>query len=303
MTTERVAGVLGTFVWDRIWGEGWGSPPRAGWGGLFYSVAAVLVELARDPRPDVEWTVRPLAKVGRDAYPDIAAILQGWGCCTQGLVPVDVPNNMVRLRYHPDGSRTTTKEGPGVPPWTMGEAGGHGASCHNVLANFVTGRELTLEAAQTLSRVVPVYADLHGLDDAPRLGQWLACFEGAQLNEAELARLHTDNPWEVQWSPAKHQACPLMVRTLGPAGCLYSAELARAEAFGGGPDKIQEYVPQVFPANPGWPTGCGDVFAGAMFANLAMGRSPHTAAVRANLVASRNARSVGIGGLPEALRG
>ena len=110
---RQTVGVLGTFVWDTV--DIVGHPIWTGWGGLFYSVAALRAAL-----PD-DWVIRPLARVGSDRVSEVRMVLEGWGVDTDGLVADRARNNQVGLTYeYASGHRHTAKNG-GVRSWRHDE--------------------------------------------------------------------------------------------------------------------------------------------------------------------------------------
>ena len=283
---RQTVGVLGTFVWDTV--DIVGHPIWTGWGGLFYSVAALRAAL-----PD-DWVIRPLARVGSDRVSEVRMILEGWGVDTDGLVADRARNNQVGLTYeYTSGHRHTAKNG-GVRSWRHDELRHFAEGMDACLVNFVAGNELAGAVAASVLRFAvngPMYADLHGLrtDD---LGAWLESFATVQANQREVTAMASDPAWMRSWSEASdgRPEPHLQLVTLGALGGVWSDE---AREFG--------YEPQLDVRHED-PTGCGDVFAGTMYARLLQGDSVKLSAMVANRAAAVCAGHVGVEGLVEALR-
>ncbi len=65
-------GILGTMVWDSIYGHvREPGPPVEAWGGIAYALAAADAALGPD------WTVFPILKVGRDMQGPVDEFLAG----------------------------------------------------------------------------------------------------------------------------------------------------------------------------------------------------------------------------------
>jgi hypothetical protein len=109
---RRRVGVLGTFVWDIIYGR----DPRAGsvqeWGGITYALSAFDAALGDG------WDIVPVMKVGTDLAPQARDYLRTLRRLAPdaALVEVPYPNNRVELRYHSAERRTEVLTG-GLPAW------------------------------------------------------------------------------------------------------------------------------------------------------------------------------------------
>ena len=111
-------GVIGSMVWDTIYGRDPAQPAVEEWGGISYSLAAFDATLGDD------WQIVPLIKVGRDLAGRAAEFLATLTHVTPGTRFVEVPvaNNRVTLRYFQRERRCEQMSG-GVPPWTWPELG------------------------------------------------------------------------------------------------------------------------------------------------------------------------------------
>ena len=321
-------GILGSLVWDLIFGRDPLAPPVEEWGGIAYALAGLDASVAP------EWEIVPLIKVGQDLAPRAQPFLRTLRRLARGArcVEVPAPNNRVVLHYHANQRRTERMSG-GVPGWTWGELGPMVADLDALYLNFISGFELTLGTAQALRQgfAGPIYADLHSLflgmqHDGVRVlqplsdaAEWLGCFDVVQLNEDEMRQLSPD-PLSLA-AEAIAAGVSLLIVTLGPRGAAYVA----APGFDGWADRRtggqgegrndgsnEAYRPTaairsaLVPAptvDALDPTGCGDVFGAAAAARIFAGDRVEEAIRHATAMAARNAGFRGAGGLARHLRG
>jgi hypothetical protein len=328
-------GVVGSLVWDQIYGRDPLSPPVEEWGGIAYALGAFEASLAPG------WEIVPLIKVGRDLSRQAQELLRSLSRIAPGArcVEVTAPNNRVVLHYESSERRCERMAG-GVPGWTWGELGPMVRDLDAIYLNFISGFELCLGTAQALRQGFggPLYADLHSLflgmqqdgirvlrplADAP---SWFGCFDMVQLNEDEMQQL-TPDPLSLS-AHALGAGVSLLVVTLGPRGVAYVAApgfdgLAGRRSGGqaDGPANVLIGAPQELRDRPAdWPTvrtaliqapgvealdptGCGDVFGAVCFARLLAGESVEAALHHAARLAARNAAFRGASGLARHLRG
>ena len=294
-------GVIGSMVWDTIFGRDPAQPAVEEWGGISYSLAALDATLGDD------WQIVPLIKVGRDLAPRAAAFLGTLQHVAPGarFVEVPAPNNRVTLRYYQRERRCEQMTG-GVPPWTWPELGPQVRDLDAVYVNFISGYELSLETAQLLRRGFPrfLYADLHSLflgkepdgtrvprplPDAPA---WFGCFDLVQLNEDEFQQLGAD-PFVVA-AGALARGCRSLIVTLGARGAAY---------FTGNPVRTARIPTDEAPVPDGDPTGCGDVFGAAVVASVLAGAGLEDALRLGTRMGARNVSHRGATGLRDHLRG
>ena len=316
----RRVGIVGSLVWDIIYGRDPAGPPVEEWGGIAYSLSSLDATL-----PD-GWEIVPLIKVGRDLSGRAAEFLRGLTRLAPGArcVEVPVPNNRVVLRYQSAERRCERMEG-GVPSWTWPELGPMVADLDALYINFISGFELCLGTAQALRHgfTGPIYADLHSLflgmqHDGIRVlrplmeaTEWFRCFDAVQMNEDEMRQLAED-PMGVAVD-ALGAGVSLLVVTVGPRGAAYVAAGQRVGGSAGrqfrggagqeaGAPVRTELVPapQVEVLDP---TGCGDAFGAALCARLLAGDRIADAVAGANRVAARTAGFRGASGLSQYLRG
>src|SRR5262249_38881651 len=298
-------GVVGSMVWDTIYGRDPAQPAVQEWGGISYALSALDAAL-----PD-DWQIIPLIKVGRDLAAKANDFLRTLRHTAYDVrfVEVPEPNNRVTLRYESAERRCEQMAG-GVPPWTWAELGPLVQDLDALYINFISGFELNLETAQLLRRVSSqmIYADLHSLflaKDAsglriprplPEAPAWFRCFDVVQLNEDEMGQLGPD-PLAVA-ADAMRQGCTTVCVTLGNRGAAY---------FTGNPIRT-ELIP-VPPMHPPTfdevvdPTGCGDVFGGGAVAALVSGATIEDAIRLGNQLGARNVSHRGATGLRDHLRG
>jgi hypothetical protein len=305
-------GVLGSLVWDVIYGRDPAKAPVEEWGGIAYALGGF------DAALPAEWQLVPLIKVGSDLRDRAADLLSGLRHLVPGgrCVEVPVPNNRVTLRYLA-GDRRTERMSGGVPGWTWAELGPMVRDLDAIYLNFISGFELELGTAQALRQAYhgPIYADMHSLlfgmpQDGIRVlrpltdpGAWLACFDVVQMNEDELAQFAPD-PMAVA-AQAIAAGVKLLVVTLGARGAVYFAAPG-FEGFGprGGTGSAVRTARVAAPSVEAIdPTGCGDVFGAALCASLLAGESLEGAIGAANGFAARNAALRGATRLGQLLRG
>jgi len=310
-------GVVGSLVWDVIHGRDPAAAPVEEWGGIAYALAGLDASLP------AAWEIVPLVKVGDDfadraqrLYRALAHIPEGWKVLT-----VPVPNNRVVLHYQSSERRCERMEG-GVPAWTWPELGPMVRDLDALYINFISGFEMTLGTAQALRHGFdgPIFADLHSLflgtqhDGIRRLrplaeaSSWFGCFDVVQINEDEMRQLSPD-PMALS-AQALAAGTSLLVVTLGPRGAAYVAApgfdrlrtgRAREAPAVGAPVRTAR-IPAA-PAKALDPTGCGDVFGGALCAGLLDGLPVEEALAAAARMAARNADHRGASDLARVLRG
>src|SRR6266849_1787260 len=159
-TALKRLGVIGSMVWDTIYGRDPAQPAVQEWGGISYALAALDAALPED------WRIVPLIKVGRDLAPKANEFLHSLRRTTHHarFLEVPEPNNRVTLRYESTERRCEQMSG-GVAPWTWAELGPLVQDLDALYVNFISGFEMNLETAQLLRRGFPrfIYADLHSL--------------------------------------------------------------------------------------------------------------------------------------------
>jgi hypothetical protein len=318
-------GIIGSLVWDLIYGRDALAPPVEEWGGIAYALAGLDASLPR------EWEIVPLIKVGRDLSGEAQSFLRGLSRLAPGArcVEVTAPNNRVVLHYQSTERRCERMAG-GVPGWTWGELGPMVQDLDAIYLNFISGFELCLGTAQALRRGFkgPIYADLHSLflgmqqdgirvlQPLPDAASWFGCFDFVQLNEDEMQQL-TPDPLTLA-ADALGAGVSLLTVTLGPRGVAYVAapgfdNLAGRRVSGGAGKRgdqnsnvsaaIRSALIKAPIVETLDPTGCGDVFGAAAFARLLAGDRVEAALQHAAGLAARNAGFRGASGLSRHLRG
>src|SRR2546423_11209248 len=304
-TALKRLGVIGSMVWDTIHGR---DPTQAAvqeWGGISYALAALDATLRDD------WEIVPLIKVGRDLAPKANEFLRTLRRTTHHarFLEVPEPNNRVTLRYESTERRCEQMTG-GVPPWTWPELGPLVRDLDALYVNFISGFEMNLETAQLLRRGFPrlIYADLHSLflgkeadglrvpRTLPQAPAWFGCFNVVQVNEDEMRQLGPDSLAIA--ADALRQGCSTLCVTLGKRGAAY---------FTGNPIRTELIpAPAMHPATFDQivdPTGCGDVFGGAVAALLLAGATLEDALRTGNQLGARNVSHHGASGLRDHLMG
>lgn len=313
-------GVVGSLVWDIIHDRDPAAPPVEEWGGIAYALSSLDAHLAPG------WEIVPLIKVGRDLSQEAARFLGTLSRLTPSgrCVEVEVPNNRVVLRYQSTERRCERMSG-GVPAWNWAELGPMVRDLDALYVNFISGFEMCMGTAMALRQGFrgPIYCDLHSLflgmqrdgirtlQPLPDIETWFSCFDYVQMNEEEMQQVGGE-PLSVA-ALALSRGVRLLTVTMGPRGAVYftgeraekaerteRAERAEVSAFSGPIRTALIPAPRVEAIDP---TGCGDVFGGALAAHLFNDEPPESAIRQANEAAARNATYRGAGGLARFLRG
>lgn len=314
-------GVIGSIVWDVIYGRDPRSLPVEEWGGITYALSGLDAAL-----PD-DWEIVPLIKVGDDLSRRAAEFLGSLerAAPDAAFVAVPYPNNRVELRYYSDERRSEILSG-GVPGWTwLGLKPLLDTMRLDALyINFLSGWELDLETSQLIRRHFggPIYCDLHMLAWAvqpdglrtlrpiPNVREWCACFDLLQVNEDEMTMLAPD-PMALA-ATALHEGVRCLAVTLGKRGAVYFAApdferldvAGRTRPLGLSPGPIRTArIPAEFAPADGDPTGCGDVWGATCFSRLLAGDNLDDAIHAAHRAAARNLEHRGATGLANHLRG
>jgi hypothetical protein len=314
-------GVIGTFVWDVIYGRDPRTLPVEEWGGISYALGAL--DAALPPA----WEFVPLVRVGSDLAPRAREFLAGMQRLAPDAAVIEVPqqNNRVELRYFSDERRSEILSG-GIPAWHWLGLKPLLRNLDALYINFISGFELELETAQLIRQHFsgPIYCDLHSLflavqpsglrtpQPLPMAREWMRCFDLVQVNEDEMA-LMAPEPMSIAAAAIAEGVRCLSV-TLGPRGAAYFAapgfnqlaDLARSRdpLAASGPMRTE-----LVPASPapdsrgGDPTGCGDVWGATYFSRLLAGATIGDAMRAANAAAARNVGHLGATGLAQYLRG
>ncbi|HEU5305262.1 MAG TPA: carbohydrate kinase family protein, partial [Gemmatimonadales bacterium] len=259
-------GIIGSLVWDLIYGRDPLAPPVEEWGGIAYALGALDASVTPD------WQIVPLIKVGRDLSLEAQRLLRGLSRLAPGsrCVEVTAPNNRVVLHYQSTERRCERMAG-GVPGWTWSELGPMVSDLDAIYLNFISGFEMSLGTAQALRRGFkgPIYADLHSLflgmhqdgmrvlRPLPDAAEWFGCFDFLQLNEDEMRQISPD-PLSLA-AVALEAGVSLLTVTLGPKGVVYVAA-PRFDGLAERPDAVPTVRTALIPAPPTEtldPTGCG----------------------------------------------
>jgi hypothetical protein len=323
----RRLGVIGTFVWDVIYGRDVRSAPIEEWGGISYALAGLDAAL-----PD-DWEIVPLIKVGSDLGARAQAFFRSLrhAAPDAALVEVAAPNQRVELHYHTEDRRSEFLSG-GVPGWSW--AGLKPlldlARVDALYVNFLSGWELDLETMLLLRQYFrgAIYCDLHmkvmavqpnGLrtpEPLPNVADWCRCFDFLQVNEDEMAMMAPDPMALSATALAAGVSC--LVVTLAKRGAVYFAapgfeslsNLPRRTGLStsprGGTGALGAVRTALVPAEAtrhGDPTGCGDVWGATYFSRLIAGDRLGDAIVAAHRAAARNVEHRGASGLANFLRG
>ena len=154
-------GIVGSLVWDLIYGRDRLAPPTRGVGRDRLRARRPRREPAArlGDRPAHQGGARSGAP-GRGASPRARATAHPAGAASR----CPAPNNRVVLHYKSSERRCERMSG-GVPGWTWPELGPMVRDLDAIYLNFISGFELCLGTAQALAAGIPgpIYADLHSL--------------------------------------------------------------------------------------------------------------------------------------------
>jgi hypothetical protein len=294
-------GVIGSLVWDEIHGRDPTLAVVEEWGGIAYALASLDAHLPE------QWQIVPLIKVGFDLAAEARSFLGTLTRLAPGarFIEVPVPNNRVVLHYQ-SAERRCERMAGGVPAWNWVELGPMVQDLDALYVNFLSGYEMCLGTAQALRQGFggPIYADLHSLflgmrgdgmrvlQPLPNAPSWFGCFDTIQVNEDEMNQLGSD-PMSIA-AEMLGQGVSTLIVTLGPRGAVYVA---------GGPTIRTALLPAEPVPDATDPTGCGDVFGGAVFSRLLAGEPIEAAVAAGNHAAARNVGFRGASGLARHLRG
>ena len=323
MTARKKVGVIGTLVWDIIYGRvpGGGSNAIEEWGGIAYSLSALDAALSD------EWEIVPLIRVGSDLIVKAREFVNTLPHISRSkpLIEVPWPNNRVELRYFSAERRSEVLTG-GIPPWNWLGLKPLLADLDALYINLTSGFELDLNIAQLIRQNFrgPIYCDLHSLllavapdglrtpRQLPDAIEWCRCLDLAQVNEDEMNLMGADPLAFASNALASGVRC--MVVTLGARGAVYFAHsdfsditsLRNSHPLGTTGAPIRTALVPAAPTREltgGDPTGCGDVWGATYFSRLLSGDNFADAMQRAMIAASRNVEHRGATGLSGYLRG
>jgi sugar/nucleoside kinase (ribokinase family) len=315
-------GVIGSLVWDVIYGRAPLAPAVEEWGGIGYALSGLDAAL-----PD-DWEIVPIIKVGDDLAARATQFMSALehAAPDAALIAVPHPNNRVELRYSDDERRSEVLTG-GVPAWSwLGlKPVLESARLDALYVNFLSGWELDLETMRLVRQHFrgPVYCDLHMLAWAVQpnglrtlrplshVREWCECFDFLQVNEDELTMLAPD-PMALA-ATALHAGVQSLVVTLGKRGAVYFAapgferisDLGAPRTLGSSLGPVRTALvpaPAVRSGNVD-PTGCGDVWGATYYSRLLAGDNLGDAILAAHHAAARNVDHRGATGLANHLRG
>jgi hypothetical protein len=316
---RKRVGVIGSIVWDTIYGRGPGETGVQEWGGIAYTLSAFEAALSGD------WEIVPLIKVGADLAPQARDFVARLSRIAPDAAPIEVPypNNRVSLYYDGTVRRCEVLSG-GVPPWSWLGLKPLLADLDALYVNLISGFELDLETAQLIRAHFsgPIYCDLHSLllavqpggmrtlQPLPNPQAWLRCFDFIQVNEDEMRMMASDPMALAAIAMAEGVSC--LNVTMGRRGMVYFAAPGvdrlsdvRRDSLGATPGAIRTALVTAARARDrgGDNTGCGDVWGATYFSRLLAGETIVDAMRTAMIAAARNVEHRGATGLAQHLRG
>ena len=314
-------GVIGTFVWDIIYGRDPRDAPVEEWGGITYALSAL------DAALPAGWEIVPLIRVGDDLAARAREFTGSLRRMAKDspIIQVPYPNNRVVLRYFSDERRSEYMSGR-IPPWNWLGLKPLLTGLDALYINLISGFELELETAQLIRQHFkgPIYCDLHSLmlaiqadglrtpQPLQNAAEWCRCFDLLQVNEDEMAMMAPDPLALAAMALGAGVRC--LTVTLGSKGAVYFAapgfdtlaDLRTAPALGAAVGPIRTALVAADSSAQGVagdPTGCGDVWGASYFSRLLAGDNFADAMRAAHRAAARNLRHRGATGLAHHLRG
>ena len=153
-------GVLGSLVWDVIYGRDPAAPPVEEWGGIAYALGGFDASLPSD------WEIVPLIKVGSDLRDAAAELFRSLtrrraGGAVRRSPSAQQPSGtavpIVRAALRADVGRCARMD--------LGELGPMVRDLDALYINFISGFEIELGTARALRQAFrgPIYGDLHSL--------------------------------------------------------------------------------------------------------------------------------------------
>jgi sugar/nucleoside kinase (ribokinase family) len=320
MARKKRVGVIGSLVWDVIYGRGPSAEPIEEWGGATYALSAFEAGLSDD------WEIVPLSMVGSDLIDRARGFLTRLSKVAPDATPIEVPepNNRVVLHYQSVDRRCERLSG-GVPAWTWLGLKPLLSNIDAVYIKLISGFEIDLETAQLIRAHFkgPIYCDMHSLmlavqADGMRTPRplanpeaWARCFDFIQVNEDEM-RLMAPDPMHLA-AIAMASGVSVLNVTLSKKGAVYFAaptferldDLAQSRSGKNTGPVRTELIPAATARDlsGGDPTGCGDVWGATYFSRLLAGDDIRSAMIAASDAAARNVDHRGATGLAQYLKG
>ncbi|MFN2400111.1 MAG: carbohydrate kinase family protein [Gemmatimonadaceae bacterium] len=311
-------GVIGTFVWDTIYGRDPLAAPVEEWGGVTYALSGLDAAL-----PD-QWEIVPLIKVGSDLAPQARQYLRQIERVAADAAPIEVPypNNRVELRYETSERRCERLTG-GIPGWSWLGLKPLLVDLDALYINFLSGWELDLETSLLIRQHFrgPIYCDLHMLvmsvqpgglrapQPLENVAEWCRCFDLLQVNEEEMTMMAPDPMALSATALAAGVRC--LIVTLGGRGAVYVApsdferlsDISASGSLEAATGPIRTALVSTEGYVEGDPTGCGDVWGATFYSRMLAGDSLPEAMRIAHRAAARNVMHRGATGLSRHLRG
>lgn len=270
MRSKRI-GVLGSINCDSITQPD-GSIGES-FGGVLYSAYA-LAYIGRG-----SWETLVLARVGEDILAELGPVLEGPpGIRDSGLLPRKQPNYRIKIEYEPSGEKHERLIGD-MGAASFNELSPHLGQLDGLVLNFITGFELkraTLETIRSRYRF-PLLMDFHSLTlgrnrDGSRFWKrpddweaWIRLVDVIQMNEDEAALIGEFNAQDAR---ARREFARHLL-DLGPSAAIITLGEKGVFAVNTVDDDCREHsIPADQPHRSVDPTGCGDVFLGALTAGI-----------------------------------
>ena len=228
------------------------------------------------------------------------------GLRLDGLFQIPDPGYRCHITYDGQGGKTEVLSGD-VAPLTLAELSPFLPRLQALVVNFITGFELDVDTLAALGEIVdgPLLMDVHSLtlgrhDDGTRFPRppadahrWLVPADVVQMNAEEARILGAPDAGTgalLDWATSLLDCGPsLVVVTRGAAGAIAASREADGSVL-----HLDQAAHPVDPAPGLDPTGCGDVFLGALTAARIRGADLHTTLERASRAAARNCLLTGI---------
>ena len=290
--------LIGNIVMDEI--ETFDGKSVSSWGGALYSIA-VFQKLLKQGE-----SLLPVTTVGYDVWDELMEFLLDFDRIdTSALSKSLHRNNKVSLKYVDEQERTE-KVNDILPPLDINLIE-QAMEANAILVNFVSGFEIKYENLKKVrteyegTMLMDVHSLMLGIDDEgirfkktiPEWREWFSCFDCIQMNSVE-AKLITDSEKKYDGyidlaEDLINTGAKVVNITLGQEGS-YIAYMhnGRIESANLDPTVTERSVD---------PTGCGDAYSAAFTIEYMRGKSPLSAARKANHIAGLTSSVSGIEGL------
>lgn len=273
---------------------------KTSYGGIFWAVAALANLLSAGDR------VYPVFGVGAPEHDDfVARLTEHENVDPKGIFTINGPTNQVHLFYGADGQHRIECSKHISDPISFSRIKPH-LDVDGILINMVSGFDITLETLDLIrmharDRKIPLHFDFHSLtlgigNDFTRYRRpvadwrrWSFMMNSIQMNEEELAGLTSEK--------LNDKALASHLSTLMANALIVTRNKRGVTLFDLSSRKPQRTDFAGIEVHAVDPTGSGDVFGAAFFAEYLKNGNLMQSVEFANRVAATKTTAVGMAGL------